>query len=62
MYIGPHGRPLLCSWTIFIDVYFLPLLVIVQIIDLIDQSPWESTKQAFLFFFYCIKMFPMNQY
>lgn len=50
MYIGPHGCPLLCSWMIFIDEYFLPPLVIVQIIDLIDQGPWETRKQAILFF------------
>lgn len=46
MYIGPHGCSVLCSCTIFIDEYFLPLLVIVYIIDLIDQGPWESTKRT----------------
>lgn len=51
MYIlAPHGFPVLCSWMIFIDEYFLPSLVIVQAIDLIDQGPWESTKQTIYFF------------
>lgn len=45
MYIGPHGRSVLCSWMIFIDEYFLPPLVIGQIIDSIDRGPWESTKR-----------------
>lgn len=45
----PPRFPVLCSRTIFIDKYFLPPLVVVQVIDLIDQGPWESTKPAFFF-------------
>lgn len=45
MHIGPHGGSVLCSWTVFIDEYFLPPLVIGRIIDSIDQGPWESRKR-----------------